>query len=71
METHTPDLSPLLQLTDEQFYELCQTNRDLKIERTATGGLIIMPPTGGETGYRNSRLNQKLANWSDSDILPH
>jgi Uma2 family endonuclease len=39
----------------------------LRFERTATGELIIMPPTGGETGNRNGRLNQRLFNWSDQD----
>jgi Uma2 family endonuclease len=38
-----------IDLTDEQFFQLCQNNRDLKFERTATGELIIMPPTGSET----------------------
>jgi Uma2 family endonuclease len=33
--------------TDEQFYQLCQKNGDLKLERTSTGELIIMPPVGG------------------------
>jgi hypothetical protein len=37
-------------LTDEQFYQLCQNNRELKFERTASGELIIMSPVGGESG---------------------
>ncbi|MFM6322786.1 MAG: Uma2 family endonuclease, partial [Microcystis panniformis] len=37
------------QLSDEQFFQLCQDNRDLRLERSAKGDLIIMPPTGGET----------------------
>ncbi|BAY79908.1 hypothetical protein NIES25_63960 (plasmid) [Nostoc linckia NIES-25] len=61
------NLKPVLELTDEQFFNLCQANRDLRFERTATGELIIMPPTGGETGNRNGRLNQQLFNWSDED----
>ena len=69
MKTNIPDLKSLLQLTDDDFFELCQRNKDVKIERSAAGGLIIMSPTGGETGYRNSRLNQKLANWSDTNNL--
>jgi Uma2 family endonuclease len=69
MKTQIPDLKSLLEITDDDFYELCQKNPDVKIERSATGGLIVMSPTGGETGYRNSRLNQKLANWSDTNNL--
>jgi Uma2 family endonuclease len=56
-----------IQLNDEQFFQLCQDNRDLKFERNANGDLIIMPPTGGETGNRNGRLNQQLFNWTDRD----
>lgn len=39
-----------IQMTNEQFYQLCQDNRDLKFEKNAEGDLIIMPPTGGNTG---------------------
>ncbi|NEO27946.1 MAG: Uma2 family endonuclease [Kamptonema sp. SIO4C4] len=56
-----------LTLNTEQFYRLCQANRDLRLERTTTGNLVIMPPTGWETGYRNSKLIQQLTNWSDGD----
>ncbi|WP_256871650.1 Uma2 family endonuclease [Nostoc sp. TCL26-01] len=52
-----------MDLTDEQFFNLCQANRELRFERTAKGELIIMPPTGGETGNRNGRINQQLMNW--------
>lgn len=62
------DLQPAdLELSDEQFYHLCQGNRDLRLERTATGKLIIMPPTGWGTGNRNLRLGQRLGNWADED----
>jgi Uma2 family endonuclease len=57
------------ELTEEQFWQLCQENRDLKFERTATGELIIMPPTGGETGHRNGRITQRLMNWADGNEL--
>lgn len=61
------NLSPTIELTDEQFFQLCQNNRDLRLERTAQGELIIMPPTGWESGNRNSRLTQRLGNWTDAD----
>ncbi len=67
MNALTVNLKPVLELTDEQFFQICQANRDLRFERTASGELIIMPPTGGETGNRNGRLNQQLFNWSDAD----
>lgn len=61
------NLSPTIELTDDQFWEICQNNRDLRFERTAQGEIIIMPPTGWENGNRNSRLNQRLSNWADVD----
>lgn len=60
-------LSPTIALTDEQFFQLCQNNRDLRLELTANRELIIMPPTGWMSGSRNSRLTQRVANWSDQD----
>lgn len=67
MTALTVNLNSIIQLTDDQFYQLCQVNRDLRFERTATGELIIMPPAGGETGHRNGRLTQQLFNWADTD----
>ena len=61
------NLSPTIELTNEQFFQLCQHNRDLRLERTATGELIIMPPTGWKSGNQNSRLTQRLGNWTDAD----
>ncbi|MDJ0531798.1 MAG: Uma2 family endonuclease [Xenococcaceae cyanobacterium MO_207.B15] len=66
MDSLTLDLQSI-ELTNEQFYQLCINNRDLRIERNANGDLVIMPPTGGQTGNRNGRLIQQLFNWSDSD----
>ncbi|MBD2041512.1 Uma2 family endonuclease [Microcoleus sp. FACHB-672] len=69
MTAITLNFPSILALTDEQFYQLCQANADLRLERTNAGELIIMPPTGGETGHRNSRINQQLLNWSDTNNL--
>lgn len=66
MNSFTLDFQSI-ELTNEQFYQLCINNRDLHIERNANGDLVIMPPMGGETGNRNGRLIQQLFNWSDSD----
>ncbi|MBI4639759.1 MAG: Uma2 family endonuclease [Candidatus Tectomicrobia bacterium] len=60
-------LQPVINLTDDQFFEFCQINRDLRIERTAQGELLIMPPAGGETGGRNSELNLQLRMWAKRD----
>jgi Uma2 family endonuclease len=64
-----PTLELTIDLTDEQFFELCQKNRDYRFERTPKGELIIMPPTGGETSNRNARLTQRLMNWADTNEL--
>ena len=50
--------------TDEQFYQLCQKNSDLKFERTSTGELIIMPPVGGESGNREAEFIIDLGIWN-------
>lgn len=56
-------------LTPESFLELCQANRDLQLERSATGEVIIMPPTFPWTGKQNSGLNAQLWNWNDQTDL--
>jgi len=56
-----------VQLTDEQFYSICGDNPDLRFELTAGRELVIMSPTGSKTGNRNSKINQRLANWADAD----
>ncbi|AOW99628.1 hypothetical protein BJP34_09315 [Moorena producens PAL-8-15-08-1] len=61
------NIAPTIKLTDQQFFQLCQDNRDLRLESTSKGELIIMPPTGWKSGNRNSRLTQRLGNWADSD----
>ncbi len=56
-------------LTDEQFYQLCQNNRDLNFERSARGELIIMPPLGGDSGNREAELIADLAIWNRQSNL--
>ncbi|MBD2433414.1 MULTISPECIES: Uma2 family endonuclease [Fischerella] len=60
-------LHPAIQMTDDQFYELCQLNRDFRIERNAFGELVIMPPTGSETDERNFNLIGQLWVWTKQD----
>jgi Uma2 family endonuclease len=57
-------LRPVLDLTDDQLYEFCQINRDLRIERNRQGELIIMPPTGGQTSERNAEIIIQLGSWA-------
>lgn len=56
-----------MRLTKEQFAVMCQENRDLRFELTAQQELLIMPPTGSETGWRDSRLNLRLAAWAETE----
>jgi Uma2 family endonuclease len=54
-------------MSEHEFYEFCQLNRDLRLELTSEGDLIIMPPTGSKTGIRNSKLTLRLAGWAEKD----
>ena len=56
-----------LEMTEEQFLQLCSDNGDLRLELTAKRELIIMPPTGGTTSNRNSELTADLVIWSRQD----
>ena len=51
-------------VTHEQFLEIAAVNRDLRLERSATGELIIMAPTGSETGNRNQDMSGQLWLWN-------
>jgi Uma2 family endonuclease len=53
-----------LRVTHEQLVQLAIANRDLQLERTATGELIVMPPTGGDTGNRNLDIEGQLWLWN-------
>jgi Uma2 family endonuclease len=60
-------LRPAIELTDDEFFALCQLNRDLRLERTAEGDIIVMPPTGAETGNRNADITAQLVVWAKRD----
>lgn len=59
------EMSPAWEMNADSFFDFCQLNSHLRIERNATGKLIIMSPAGSETGNRNFKLIQQLANWTD------
>ena len=60
----TLQLPLVLRLTDKQFEQLAAANRELQLELTARGELIIMPPTGGETGNKNFEIYIYIGNWN-------
>lgn len=60
-------LHPVITMTDEQFFAFCQLNRDVEIERNATGEIVFMSPTGSETEERNFNLIGQLWAWTKQD----
>lgn len=60
-------IRPRAPFSDEALFEFCQRNRDLRVERTSDGDLIIMSPTGAETGRRNFTLTALFGAWVARD----
>ncbi len=56
-----------LEVDEDDFARLCATNRDLRLERTVQGELIVMTPAGSESGARNAKLTIRLGVWAESD----
>ncbi|MBD2530549.1 Uma2 family endonuclease [Nostoc flagelliforme FACHB-838] len=73
MNTTTTTLPSTLKLkidlTDDQFFQMCQKNRDYRFERTASGELLIMPPTGSDAGNRNFDMVVELGIWNKQTKL--
>ncbi|MGK7919004.1 MAG: Uma2 family endonuclease [Trichodesmium sp.] len=69
MTNLTIELNSVIDMTEEQFFQLCQKNPDLRFERNAKGDLIIMSPTGGETGSYNAGLTSKIWIWNEQRKL--
>jgi Uma2 family endonuclease len=63
------NLNSIAKLTNEQFERLCRDNPDLRLERNACGELIVMPPTGGETGKNNAEIAADLVIWNRQNKL--
>lgn len=69
MEKYAIKLPRNKQFTDDEFFTFCQENRNLKFERTAQGEIIIMSPTGGLTGRRNTKILSALDSWNEAHQL--
>ena len=63
----TVNFPAIQSMTVEQFYEFCPVNRDLRIERTASGEVIVMSPAFSDTGNRNGKIALQLGNWAEQD----
>jgi len=59
--------SSVVEMNDDQFFDFCQANGELRIERTAEGDVLIMPLTGSGSGRRNAAINARLFNWAERD----
>ncbi len=57
----------VLNWTEEEFFQFCQVNRDLRIERTAKGEIIVMSPAGGYSGYQSGEAFRQLSAWAGQD----
>jgi Uma2 family endonuclease len=60
-------LHPVITMTDEQFFTLCQLNQDVQIERNATGELVLMSPTGSQSDRLNFEIIVQLGIWTKQD----
>jgi len=68
IETDSPiRFQPARPMTDDEYFAFCMANPELRIERTAAGGIEIMPPTGFETGDQNAGLTAQLYTWAKRD----
>src|SRR5215467_10322597 len=56
-----------LRMTNEEFFDFCRLNADLRIERTSQGDISIMAPTGGTTATYNAKLTTRFTNWAEKD----
>ena len=54
----------LRRLNPAEFERLCQDNPELRLELTATGELVTMPPAGFESSERNGDLYYQVATWN-------
>jgi len=63
----TLNLSPWPDLSEEDFFQLCAANPDLRPERTAEGEIVIMAPAGGASGNRNFNIVGALFAWAQRD----
>jgi Uma2 family endonuclease len=69
MTAITINFNSIIEISDEQFYKLCIQNPETQFERNCEGEILIMPPTGGETGKRNANLIVQLAIWNQQAKL--
>jgi len=60
-------LNPEHRITDDEYFAFCTANPDLRLERTAEGEIVIVPPAGGESDFRTVEVSGQLRNWARRD----
>jgi Uma2 family endonuclease len=58
---------PAIDMDDEQFFQFCRVNRDLQIERTAEGDILIMAPEAGSSGHASAKLVAVFQQWAERE----
>ena len=56
-----------LDWSEEEFFQFCQANRDLRIERSAKGEIIVMSPAGGYSSFQSLEVSSQLRAWATKD----
>ncbi|WP_413173154.1 Uma2 family endonuclease [Anabaena azotica] len=69
MDAIVLNLAPVIQLSEEQFFELCQINELIRFERNADGTLLLMSLVGALTSNHNANLSAQLGNWNRDESL--
>ncbi|MEG4496955.1 Uma2 family endonuclease [Microcoleus sp. F10-C6] len=60
-------MPPELQMTDDEFFNFCQINRNLRIERSLRGEILLLTLVGGISSNRNAILTGELGIWTKGD----
>jgi Uma2 family endonuclease len=60
-------LNPELRMNDDEYFEFCMANANVRFERTERGEIIIVPPAGGESDYRNTEVLRQFTAWARQD----
>jgi Uma2 family endonuclease len=60
-------LNPDAPMSDEDYYQFCVANGNMRFERTARGEIVIVPPAGGESSYQSLGVSAQLYRWAVQD----
>ena len=54
-------------MSENEYYAFCSANPNIRFERSALGEIIIVPPAGIESDYRNAGVVAQLGQWAERD----